>query len=640
MKNFRYAALSNILCWPLFLAGQTPGGATDSLQILPEIVVQDIRFERTGYATWQADSLPQGNTLSLANRLLWENPASTRPNAPGTLSTLSTRGAGPSRTAVLWNGLNLQSPMHGMVDLSLTPIWASDHISLRYGGQSAALSSGAMGGAILIESDPLSAKKGIPVQLEISSGSFGRKEASGSLGGSNEKISSQIRGAWQQANNDFPFQNTFQIGQPKVRQQNNFLEKTDIQQFNRLIINAKNVLKTAAWHQNAFRQIPPTMTESATDTWQVDRSNRIVASWEHRPNNHSGWQARLAWLDEFIAYYYAGDTDTSRARTFLGSFEYSASQGRHLFWKMGANGAFQSAQADGYADSSRWFQQPKSAAFGMAEWQWRNGKVSVLTRQEVVDQVFMPITWSLGGQIKFGKPGEGLFHLSRNFNLPTLNDRYWNRLGKDDLLPESGYSADVGWRIQSGPFSTEVTAFQLILDNLIIWLPSGNDQQFRPGNLRKVHSRGAEWRGCWQTGSEGWNWKLSGRYQLVRATNVRVYAGAGDVLGRELPYTPRHSGGLTFLLKKNALSTAYLHQFTGRRFVTSDNRTALPGFQTGQLLLEYSLRIARKKGSARSLQVVVNARIENVWNTPYQVLAFRPMPGRAWSAGLVINSHP
>jgi len=125
------------------VVGQQVMAQQDSFLVLPPATIVDARFERTGYAVWQADSLPFSGTLGLSDRLSWDNALLLRTQSPGGLSTVSARGAGPSRTPVVWQGINLQSTMNGVVDVSLIPLWAGDRVLLRYGGQSAAQSSGA-----------------------------------------------------------------------------------------------------------------------------------------------------------------------------------------------------------------------------------------------------------------------------------------------------------------------------------------------------------------------------------------------------------------------------------------------------------------------------------------------------------------
>lgn len=119
----------------------------DSLeQTLPEVSILGANLDKTGYANRSLDSLPLAHPLPLAQRLILDNLLFVRANAPGTLATLSARGLGPSHTPVFWQGFNLQSPQNGVIDASLLPVWPGDRVELRYGGQSAALSSGAMGG--------------------------------------------------------------------------------------------------------------------------------------------------------------------------------------------------------------------------------------------------------------------------------------------------------------------------------------------------------------------------------------------------------------------------------------------------------------------------------------------------------------
>lgn len=649
------------LLLPLLLTAQNPtdtlspplywrGGRGVRPDTLPLVTVRDARFEQTGYTAWRADTLPIAAVIPLTDRLLWESPLAVRANGAGTLATVSARGAGPSRSPVFWNGINLQSPMNGVVDLSLLPVWPGDRVELRYGGQSAALSSGAMGGSVLVSSDAASTESGFSAQANLAAGSFGLWQTGCGAGFSGKKYAAQVRAAWQQADNDFPFQNTAQIGQPHVRQINNFGRKSDIQHFNRFIFNEKNVVRSAAWHQSAFRQLPPAMTEAAAETWQADRANRAVLTWENRPDSRSQWQTRVAALDEFLAFRNLGRTETSRSRTWLGTSEYARNAGRNLIWKLGANAVLQSAQVDGYSDSSRWFRQRRAGAFGMAEQRFRRGQLVALLRQEWLAGEAAPFTWSLGGRWDLGRQTAGnghqaaastthslSFHLSRNFNLPTLNDRYWANLGKPDLRPESGYSGDLSWAWQQDAFSTELVVFQLLIDDWILWQP-GADGLFRPDNLRQVWSRGAEWRTAWHTRTaSGWLWKLSSRYQFVRATNVAVYGGNTEVLRRDLPYTPRHTGGLTLTTSRGGFSGAYLHQFTGPRFVTSDNATVLKGFSTGNLLVQYGF-FPRKRAASRSQQHIgLSFRLENVWDSPYQVIAYRPMPGRAWSFGVSVR---
>ncbi len=336
---------------------------SDSTMLLSEVLIRQQRADRNGYTLWKADSLPINGVLSLSERLYWDNAVGIRPNAPGTLASLSIRGAGPKRSPVLWNGLPLQSPMNGVIDLSLIPIWAGDRLEVRYGGQSAAQSSGSMGGSVTLESQPLQRETGFFGLVNVAAGSWGRLENMITAGMAGEKVAAEIRASWQRSDNDFPYRNFTQLGKPVAQQANNFGEKLDLQQHNQWKVNQKNTLKSAVWHQRAFREIPPTMTQLPIETWQRDRATRAVVTWENRPRAHSIWQTRAAWLDEGIFYYLYGKTDSSRARTVLLSSDYSTTVRQHFFFKSGLQVQQQWANAGGYADSTIWYGQARLAAY-------------------------------------------------------------------------------------------------------------------------------------------------------------------------------------------------------------------------------------------------------------------------------------
>lgn len=617
------------LMWALgfFFPVLLPAQQTDSVllknNLLPEFTIRELRFERSGYKVLQADTLPLNCTVSLSDRLLWENKLDVRANAPGTLATLSIRGAGPNRTPIFWNGLNLQSSMNGVMDAALIPVWPEDALEIQYGGQSAAQSSGAMGGAVLLTQGQQTFDKGMQAGIQAAMGSFGRQDAAATLKYSGNKLASMVRASTQQADNDFTFQKKGLDGNLyPAKQVNNGLKIFDIQQYNALKINDQNSLKTAVWMQRAFRELPPLTTEAARQTWQRDHSVRALMTWEFAPDSRRLWTTRAAWINDYLGFHLAGDTDTSRSRQILISTERSSSITKQWAVRAGATGLRQWAQVDGYADSTQWVAQTRLATYAMGEWHNGNRRFSALLRQEWVENQAAPFTGTLGGQIGLGRVGAARFHFSRNFNLPTLNDRYWKNLGKVDLRPEKGYSADLGWELNGPDYSLELTGFQLMLDDWILWQPDSIGL-FRPDNLRKVWSRGLETQGKWHVKNGKWETEFSARFQVSKTSAIAVYGGSESVLGMQLPYTPKVSGGLSIRVSRGILSAAYLHQFTGKRLDNSGK--SLQSFQVGQLLASCSLW---------KNHLALDMRLENLWNTSYEIIRYRPMPGRAWKLGI------
>ena len=606
-----------VLC-PLGLAAQP-----DSSYSLPEALVRDVVFEKTGYASWTADSLPSIGALALSERLMLDNPLFIRATAPGALATLSARGLGPSHTPVFWQGFNLQSPQNGVVDAALIPVWQTDQVEVRYGGQSAALSSGAMGGTVLIESGGrLAEPPGWSGQVNLRGGSFGRMEAGADVVRTGQTLRTESRVAWQRCDNDFPFENTALIGSPQVRQTNNAVERTDIQHFTQIALGRRHLAGWSLWYQQANRQIPPSMTESASNNWQRDRAFRATGQWQTSVSANRRWEHRIAWFDESIFFRQIQGVDSSRARSLAWRSEYFERLPRGWALRAGAAATLQWASADGYADTAKWYREARPAVFGLVEKSFKGGKATFLVRQEWQGWKAVPLTWSFGAQWRAFR-----MHFSKNYLLPTFNDRFWLGLGQPDLRSESGYSAEAGCRIfNKRGLQAETSVFSAWIDDLILWQP-GADGIFRPSNARKVWSRGGGLQLSYdrQWGQNRLSIQSAWQYSLV--TNTAVYAGGAEVLGKQLTYVPRHLANASLQYRFGALQLAYLHQWTGARFVTTDNAASLKAYQTGSFFALYRLDV----GKRQSLQF--NVQYMNCWGTAYQVIAFRPMPGRNWKAG-------
>jgi vitamin B12 transporter len=610
-------------CLHANLFAQIP--AADSLvssHVLPELTIRERKAERTGYTFWKPDSLPLQSTVSLANRLLWEHHFDVRANGPGVLTTLSLRGAGPNRTPVFWNGLNLQSPMNGVIDASLVPLWPQDQLEVQQGGQSAALSSGSMGGSVWMEQGLPNYSQGVSASAQAALGSWGLREAGANIGWSGNRFSASARIFHVTTQNNFPFQKQGLDGRfYTARQVNNQLEKSDFQQFFAWKLSAKQEIRTFYWRQDAFRQLPPATTESPKTSWQKDDAHRALLTWQYLPSKDRKWSARLAYLHDDLAFHLSGDTDTSRSRQLVCSTDYLA-QKRLLTWRSGVNLIQQWAQVDGYSDSIRWFGQTRLSAYTMTAWSWKQLRGSLLMRQEWAQAQASPFTASFGLEWTPDKVGKFNMHLARNFNLPTLNDRFWRNLGSEALRPEKGYSADVSWALDGKLLSVGGNIFHLLLDDWILWQPDASGL-FRPGNLRKVWSRGGE---GFVKARFSWMALLghyTGRMQWSATTLAATYEGSEGGVGSQLAYTSKFSASQHFRIQWKTFSMAYLQQYTGKRLDLAGK--PLPGFAIGTLLASHAFMKSR---------LMLEMRVENLWNANYEIIRYRPMPGRSWRIGL------
>ena len=101
--------------------------------------------------TWSSETLQQLPARNIAELLTNETGVFIKNYGAGSLATSSIRGGSASHTLVLWNGLPVQSPMLGQLDLSLLPSNFVENVSVEYGGNTSMWGSGAIGGTIALD---------------------------------------------------------------------------------------------------------------------------------------------------------------------------------------------------------------------------------------------------------------------------------------------------------------------------------------------------------------------------------------------------------------------------------------------------------------------------------------------------------
>ena len=109
---------------------------------------------------------------TLADFLQFQSPIALKSYGSGQLTSISFRGTSATHTAVVWNGVNINSPMAGETDFSTVPVLGFDQLSIQYGSAASCVGSGAVGGSILLSSVPQWKQKGVNLTVGGQYGSF------------------------------------------------------------------------------------------------------------------------------------------------------------------------------------------------------------------------------------------------------------------------------------------------------------------------------------------------------------------------------------------------------------------------------------------------------------------------------------
>lgn len=625
----RFLKMAILLLLPFRLWGQI----VDSVRLLPssEIVAKRLNYFTIGQTQLISDTttLFLYQNQSLNQYLLAETPLSIKSYGTGA-ATMTLRGLAASHTALLWNGINLQNPLTGIMDISLLNVGATQQVNLKLGGGAALFGSGAIGGTVLLDNQQPQ-KEGLHGQFGYGLGTNNWENRVGQFDYKYKKIAASIRYSSQRATNDFEFRNTAEIGQPLQKSHNSAYHLSNFSGNFYAQLSKKDFLKSHFWRSTNFREIAPTMTAATDGAFYKDTSNRLLIEWIHFFKKS---YLKLRNASIFDKNFYESNTIKNsqngiHSRITEGEWNYNFSD-KHFF-RVGINNTYDYSSNNNYKDSPH---RNRFAIFVNDAFSTRFITLTGNIRQEWVDNNITPTTFSVGFEKLFlKKANDEMGHkmrwilrgaISRNFNVPTFNDLYWTQLGNPNLVNENGWSSEIGVTFKDKGLENQwemySTFFNINIKNRIVWLPDV-DGRWRPTNLNRVYSKGAEFGAKYNYSGSIWQYRMVINYQLAQATD-----GNGDV---QL-YVPLHSGNASLTGRFKKWYATWQQSASSRRYSTTDKKAWTNPFTLVNSVLGYSPSVCASNERNILLNMDFRLRIENVLNTDYEVIRFYPTARRLY----------
>ena len=626
-------------------------------QVDSNIVIQEINegpikifslSEELSVQNFGKEALLPYQGASVADLLQRESGVFVKQYGLGMLGTVSNRGSGAAHTAILWEGTNILNPMLGQSDLSLLPVLFMDEISLRNGGSSALDGNNAIGGSLNMRTKT-AFNSGLGAMAQFQLGSFGDIRQQLKLSYGTKKYAGSIRAFYQRANNNFKYRDNNAFGNPKpwVRQTNAQQESYGILQENSLRIAKNNIVDLKNWFQKSFRQIPPNLLQTLGDREeQKDLSFRNILSWTHlNPSQGHSIHFKNAFIYETLDYESQVLQSDSRMFSNTSSVKFlkilSAKISSHeKLLSISFNHQYQSANSSSYQKGQH--QLGLSADYTLEQPKFI---INFIARSQWVDGSFLRPAADINGRFKLldkqqqnGQASRLLLQaaISYNYRYPTLNDRFWQPGGNPYLLPEYALSSDLALRLEQHwakglSQNLSLGAFSNYVENWIQWSPETSSGLWTPQNIATVWARGMElkWDMVYQRSIKSpISISFGSSYFLNFSQRVKDIDLA--LANKQLIYTPQHSvlGRFNFHYKNCSLQ--YRHNFNGKRYLDNANTEWLPSYQLGWLQGCYFINI-------KKIKIAIQASIDNVWGTEYQVVANRAMPRQNFQIGLMFS---
>lgn len=597
---------------------------TDSIYTFPEVVKHSSGIYKPTHNPFGAYKYTETRTL---NDALRENSGLYFKNyGNGQLSSISIRGTSAAQTDLLWNGVKLNSPSLGQVDVSLFNTGMSDQVEL--GGVAR---SGNVGGYINFRNDTR-VDSGFMLNANIGYGSFNTVRTFGKVRYGNGRVSGTTRISYLNSQNNYPYVNMFKAGKPLEKLTNAKVSLLNFMQQINALINARNVLQFNVWLSEAQRQIPPVISKPVSKESQDDYSMRGALSW-HGYYGKLTVTATSAFLHDEIRYRNpeAGLNEKSimQASRNVVTLSYDSLGKFAVYGEVGYD--YERAAVPAY-QLTRGRHIGKMVA-GVKYRPVQQVLLQLDVRQSIYNKTWSPFSPILALTV-FKPVNAHLFtfntSISRNYRFPTLNDLYWQPGGNPDLKTEKSCDAEGSLQYGYGGYvNFKTTAFCKYVSNWIQWVPTSG--YWAPHNVKRVLTRGLEVSAradkILSKQVKGFNMAFNINYTYTRATNLDAISPADHSMGKQLIYVPLHVANIGLHVEYRKFYVRLLNSYTDAVFITTDNSQTLNGY--------YNLDIEMgKEFVVGNCEIGAAFRINNATNAQYQNIAQRPMPGRNFEGTL------
>ncbi|QRR04250.1 TonB-dependent receptor [Dyadobacter sandarakinus] len=574
-------------------------------------------------------ALEQFRFQNIGELLALKTPVAFKNYGPGQLNTASFRGTSASHTAVLWNGLNINSPILGQTDFSTIPVAGFDQLSVQFGPAASIVGSDAVGGSILLGSTPAKERLYAFTGGQIDRFHNYQAQAGARYSSTDGRFSGKTAFNGSLQNNEFPYtkRNGYSLFPSQTSQagfvQDLFFRPDDAQRISAHFWFTKNRLVLTP-DELQGREL--TLTEAYRSMIRYELKN---------------WVFRTALVRDIIDYA-KGDfnhPDHSVSDRFANrverDFEWAAGTGS-LHVKTGVEWAYYRARVPGYGQDA--VSEHRTDLFVLTRWQAnRRLLLSGNLRQAMVTGYHVPFTPSAAAEYRLA--GTATYNLTarasiaRSYRVPTLNERYWKDLGNPDIKPEHGWNYEAGieqqYRTAYGHvLKLSLAAYRNRIKDWTYWNPSKN---YRVENLQQVLTQGLEVEAGWRYNSEAWQYGLDAGYALNKSYQEKAYdAYAADIVGKQLVFVPLHSGNVSAFIQRKLTRLSLQGQALSRRFTTFDNAQYLDGYALANLILAHTVLI-------KNVNIQGQLQVNNMANVFYLNVRNFAMPGRNFALSLVVS---
>jgi len=576
----------------------------DAIQKLDEVVLSDSKLKN--YASGVkietlTDSVITNNTVSLTNLLAFNSNIYFKENGLGMVSSPSFRGTNASQTAVIWNGININSQLNGQTDFNTINTANYNAIDIRSGGGSVQYGSGAIGGSIHLN-NTLSFTEHLNHTVRLSYGSFDTKNTNFMSSYGSDNLSFNLGVAYVDSQNDYKYLGTNQVNE------NGAFNNVNINFNLGYFLSEKDIIKVYHQSYDGSKAFSGTLVASSNSKYE-DENYRTMLEWSRISGKVSS-KLKVAHLLERFKYFENKDNaifSLGKVNTSLINHNLNIRLSHKLQFKTilelnhfkGQGSSFNNPERTGLSVTALINNKPS-----------KQFEYNLNIRKDFTSDFENPLLFSADAVYTVTPNYNIQINGSKNYRIPTFNDLYWQPGGHLNLNPESSYQFDLGQNFNLKPLHVKLNAYYINTNDLIQWRPN-NTGVWAPVNIAKSESYGAELEVGAKVKIKNHHFDLRTHYSYTVSENLETK--------KQLIYVPFHKGNMALAYSLKSFSMFYQHMFNDAVFIIGNT---LDGYHVANLGVGYTLQ------SNQKVSYKINFRVHNIYNQNYQSVALRPMPNR------------
>ncbi len=592
---------------------------SDTLQNMPidTVYVQAQRVEFSQLGRVKLDLQSTQSSQNLQNALA-SNAVFLKQYGISGSSTVSRRGADAAQTQVLWNGLPVNNPMHGMTDFNNISTFGLQEAFLIEGGNAALFGSGSVGGTVFLR-NKLKFNEGFHAMASASLSQFDNNNASFDIQFSGKTHYFQT--SWAQLNfkNRFTFDDAI-LNQSRVAENANLFQNTFRSVYG--FKSQNHELKTVVEYVNNHRGLGQQLGSYLKLGSQKDENIRSVVEYQY---NSGKWLFvnRLGYVQDLIKYYEnPTKADSSIARTpYFQAEIYKNWSG--IRWLLGFDAQQQNAFSINYGALN--VKRLYASAFASATFKVKSTDINVNARHEFYEQ--LP-TFGLSASIPVKKLFQIKANLHSTFRRPTLNDLFWTTNSTTTTKSERGWGMELGLsKVFSGKsidFQAEMTGYYRELNSPIIWVPNG--WSWIATNFYKGQYSGIQYQLNVSKSIGKQKFVLSSGGEWV---HTKIQKQPESPIYSQI-FIPDFMGFIATSLESKNWSVKIDLLHTGNRFIQTDNQAWISGYRMVNLYAKIKTISLLSLKNKRKFNIDFILELRNLTNSVYENMPGRPMPGRSF----------